>query len=216
MFLIPRFLTALCWRAHAQECSCPLAARSLPWRLYSLALISVLVPSTVLALFLDRANARRGHASLRMQTTTDELVSFCDILSITASTAIIFVQACFSQHSLFVLLDQLRQVDRLLGMRPPAVSGLLATWLLLLVAVVVMDGSMWTELSKGFLYTACYFPFYALYVTTFVMEAMFIDDAHAIYMRFLALNEKLRAALMVPSYLGQPPCWTQTQHLLYE
>lgn len=87
-----------------------MAARSLPWLVYSLALVSVLVPSTILALHADRERAQRGHASLRMQTVTDELVSFCDILSVSASAIIISLQASFSQHSLFVLLDQLQQV----------------------------------------------------------------------------------------------------------
>lgn len=87
-------------------------------------------------------------------------------------------------------------------MRPPAVPGMLALWLVLLFGVVFMDGSMWSEMSQGIIYAATYFPFYVLYLMTFMMEVLFIDEAHSIYMRFLALNERLDQALTLPSYQG--------------
>lgn len=88
-----------------------MAVRSLAWTVYSLALMAVLVPSSVYALFSDRAEASEGRASLRMSSSTDELVTFCDILSVSASSLVCFLQVAFSQNSLFHLLDQLRQVS---------------------------------------------------------------------------------------------------------
>jgi hypothetical protein len=78
--------------------------------MYSLITLALLVPGTVMALYNDHESARRGHASLRMTTTTDELVTIFDILSVTGSCIVISMQAIFSQWTLFVLLEQLQQV----------------------------------------------------------------------------------------------------------
>lgn len=73
---------------------------------------------------------------------------------------------------------------------------------MLLLLVILSDAYMWTELGDGIVYAVGYIPFYGLYATTFVIEALFIDDAHSIHVRFVALNENLEATLMVPSYQG--------------
>ncbi|KAJ1532316.1 hypothetical protein ONE63_000923 [Megalurothrips usitatus] len=183
-----------------QDCSCPVAVRSLPWIMYSFAVAAVLLPCSVMAPITDRENAQAGRPSRRMSSKPDEIVTFCDILSVSVCALICYLQAAFSQASLFALLDQLQQVDRLLTTRPPAVPGLLALWVSLLAAVMVMDGYMWTQTAKGLAYAATYFPFYGLYLNLFFMEALFIDEAHSIHMRFLALNDKLEATLALPSY----------------
>ncbi|XP_052130981.1 gustatory receptor for sugar taste 43a-like isoform X2 [Frankliniella occidentalis] len=185
-----------------KECSCPVAARSVPWMMYSCGVAAVLLPMSMYAVYSDRAEARAGRPSLRMSTRTDELVTFCDILSNSFCTLVCFLQLAYQMQkgSLFSLLDQMQQVDRLLQIRPPAVPGLLALWLLLLILIMFMDASMWTEMNQGLQYAATYLPFYGVYLNTFVMEVLFIDEAHSINMRFKALNQMLDAALALPSY----------------
>ncbi|KAK3924407.1 Gustatory receptor for sugar taste 43a [Frankliniella fusca] len=194
------------WDAHrfvgTKECTCPVAARSLPWMIYSVGVAAVLLPMSMYAVYSDRAEARAGRPSLRMSTRTDELVTFCDILSNSLCSLVCFVQLLVQvqRGALFALLHQMQQVDRLLQMRPPAVPGLLALWLVLLIVIMLMDASMWTELNQGLTYAATYLPFYLVYLNTFVMEVLFIDEAHSVHMRFKALNHILNAALALPSY----------------
>ncbi|XP_034240254.1 uncharacterized protein LOC117644749 [Thrips palmi] len=183
------------------RCSCPVAERSIPWLAYSFAVVLVLVPSAMWGLYSDSKNANtEGKPSLRMQSKTDMMVTFCDIISVSFCSVTCFAQLAFSQTALFMVLEQLQQVDRTLSVRAPAVPGMLALWLLVLVGVIFMDGVMWTEISNTISYAATYFPFYVVYFLTFMMEVLFIDDAHGIYMRFLALNEKLDQSLALPTY----------------
>lgn len=85
-----------------------------------------------------------------------------------------------------------RQVDTLLGARPPGVPPLLLAWLVVLCALSGVD-VMDAYVTAGYVNMAIRLPAQANYLVCFLMEAMFADDAHCIFLRFRVLNERLEA-----------------------
>lgn len=86
-------------------------------------------------------------------------------------------------------------MDRLLRSASPRVAPGVLGWLLALLLLGILD-VLYVHLSSGTVVAALYVPNLLNYCTTYVMEALFTDNAHNVFVRFQTLNARLQSTLL--------------------